>query len=176
MPESEAELKSLLMRVKEKGEKDDLKLNIKKTKTMASGPITSWQTDWGKMATVTDFIFLASKITKDSDFSHEIKRHLLLGRKTMTLCNPMDCSLPGSSVHGIFQAIVLEWIAISFSRGIFLTQGSNPGLPHCRQMFYRLSHQGSPDKLTDKHRTKKQKHLFATKIHIVNTMVYLVVK
>ena len=70
MPESEAELTSLLMRVKEKSEKDDLKLNIKKTKTMASGPITSWQTDWGKMATVTDFIFLASKITKDSDFSH----------------------------------------------------------------------------------------------------------
>ena len=59
------------------------------------------------------------------------------------LCDPMDCSLTGSSVHGIFQAIVLEWIAISFSRGIFLTQGLNPGLPHCRQMLYRLSHQGS---------------------------------
>ena len=54
---------------------------------------------------------------------------------------PMDCSLPGSSVHGIFQASILEWVAISFSRGIFLTQGSNPGLPHCRQMFYPLSHQ-----------------------------------
>ena len=83
MPESEEELKSLLMRVKEKSEKDDLKLNIQKTKTMASGPITSWQTGGGKMETVTDFIFLASKITKDSDFSHEIKRHLSLGRKTM---------------------------------------------------------------------------------------------
>ena len=59
----------------------------------------------------------------------------------------MDCSLPGSSVHGISQAIVLEWIAISFSKGIFPTQGSNPGLPHCRQTLYRLSHQGSPNKL-----------------------------
>ena len=59
------------------------------------------------------------------------------------LCNPMDCSLPGSSVHGIFQARILEWAAISFSRGIFPTQGSNPGLPHCRQTLYHLSHQGS---------------------------------
>ena len=60
-----------------------------------------------------------------------------------TLCDPMDCSLPGSSVHGIFQARVLEWTAISFSRGIFPTQGSNPGIPHCRQMLYCPSHQGS---------------------------------
>ena len=59
------------------------------------------------------------------------------------LCDPRDCSLPGSSIHGIFQARVLEWVAISFSRGIFLIQGSNLGLPHCRQMLYRLSHQGS---------------------------------
>ena len=62
----------------------------------------------------------------------------------LTLCDPMDCSLAGSSVHGILQAIVLEWIAISFSRGIFPTQGLNPGLPHRRQTLYRLSHQGSP--------------------------------
>ena len=61
-----------------------------------------------------------------------------------TLCDPMDCSLPGSSVHGIFQARVLEWVAISFSRVIFPTQGSNPGLLHRRQMLYRLSHQGRP--------------------------------
>ena len=61
-----------------------------------------------------------------------------------TLCDPMDCSLPGSSVHGIFQAIFLEWIAISFSRGIFPTQGSNLGLLHCRQTLYHLSHQGNP--------------------------------
>ena len=65
-----------------------------------------------------------------------------------TLCDPMDCSLPDSSVHGIFQAIVLEWIAISFSRGIFPIQGSNPSLPHCRQMLYRLSHHSlAPGKL-----------------------------
>ena len=61
-----------------------------------------------------------------------------------TLCDPMDCSLSGSSVHGIFQARVLEWITISFSRGFFPTQEENPGLPHCRQTLYRLSHQGSP--------------------------------
>ena len=62
-----------------------------------------------------------------------------------TLCDPRDCSLPGSPVHGIFQARVLEWLAIPFARGIFLTQGSNLGLPHCGQMLYHLSHQGSPD-------------------------------
>ena len=82
--ESEEELKSLLMKVKEESEKAGLKLNIQKTKIMASGPITSWQTNEEKMETVRDFIFLGSKITADSDFSHEIKRHLLLGRKTMT--------------------------------------------------------------------------------------------
>ena len=60
----------------------------------------------------------------------------------LTLCNPIDCNLPGSSVHGIFQAGILEWVAISFSSGIFLTQGLYAGLPHCRQMLYRLSHQG----------------------------------
>ena len=59
------------------------------------------------------------------------------------LCDPMDCSLPGSSIHGIFQARVPEWVAISFSRGIFLTQGSNPGLQHCRQTLYHVSYQGS---------------------------------
>ena len=84
MAESEEELKSLLMKVKEKSEKVGLKLNIQKTKFTASGPITSWQMDEETMETVTDFIFLGSKITTDGDWSHEIKRHLLLGRKTMT--------------------------------------------------------------------------------------------
>ena len=84
MAESEEELKSLLMKVKEKSEKAGLKLNIEKTKIMASGPITSWQIDGETMETVTDFIFWGSKITADSDCSHEIKRHLLLGRKVMT--------------------------------------------------------------------------------------------
>ena len=81
MAESEKELKSLLMKVKEKGEKVGLKFNIQKTKIMASGPITSWQIGGETMETVTDFIFLGSKITADSDCSHKIKRHLLLEEK-----------------------------------------------------------------------------------------------
>ena len=83
MAESEEELKSLLMKVKEESEKVDLKLNIQKTKIMSSGPITSWQTDEGKVETVTDFLFLGSKITANGDCSHEIKRCLLLGRKAV---------------------------------------------------------------------------------------------
>ena len=83
MAESEEELKSLLMKVKEESEEADLKLNIQKMKIMASGPITSWQIDGETMETVTDFIFLGSKITADGDYSHEIKRRLLLGRKAM---------------------------------------------------------------------------------------------
>ena len=79
------ELKSLLMKVKEVSEKAGLILNIQKTKMMASGPITSWQTDGETMETMTDFIFLGSKITADGDCSHEIKRHSLLGRKAMTI-------------------------------------------------------------------------------------------
>ena len=84
MAESEEELKSFSMKVKEKSEKVGLKLNIQKTKIMASGPITSWQIDGETVETVSDFIFLVSKITADGDCSHEIKRCLLLGRKIMT--------------------------------------------------------------------------------------------
>ena len=84
MAESEEELKSLLMRVKEESKKAGLKLSIQKTKIMASSPITSWQIEGEKVEAVTDFIFLGSKITVDNDFSHEIKRCLLLGRKDMT--------------------------------------------------------------------------------------------
>ena len=84
MAESEEELKSLLMTVKEEHEKVGLKLNIQKTKIMASGPITSWQADVETVETVADFIFLGSKITADGDCSHEIRRHLLFGRKAMT--------------------------------------------------------------------------------------------
>ena len=84
MAESEEELKSLLKKVKEESEKVGLKLNIQKTKIMASGPITSWQTDGETVETVADFIFWGSKITADGDCSHEIKRHLLLGREVMT--------------------------------------------------------------------------------------------
>ena len=84
MAESKEELKSLLMKMKEESEKSGLKLNIQKTKIKASHPITSWQIDGETMETVTDFLFLGSKITADGDCSHEIKRWLLLGRKTMT--------------------------------------------------------------------------------------------
>ena len=84
MVKSEEELKSLLMKVKEGREKVGLKLNIQKTKIMASGPIISWEIDGETVETVSDFIFWGSKITADGDFSHEIKRHLLLGRKVMT--------------------------------------------------------------------------------------------
>ena len=84
LAESKEELKSLLMKVKEESEKAGLKLNIHKTKITASGPITSWQIEWGTMETVTDFILGASKITIDGACSHEIKRHLLHGRKVMT--------------------------------------------------------------------------------------------
>jgi len=98
MAESEEELKSLLMKVKEESEKAGLKLNIQKTKIMASGPITSWQIDGETMETVTDFIFLGSKITADGDCSHEIKRCLLLRRKAMgnlgNILKSRDISLP----------------------------------------------------------------------------------
>ena len=98
MAESNEELKSLLIKVKKESEKVGLKLNIQKTKIMASGPITSWQIDGETMETVTDFIFLGSKITADGDCSHEIKRHLLLGRKVMTnldsILKSRDITLP----------------------------------------------------------------------------------
>ena len=93
MAESEEELKTLLMKVKEETEKVGLKLTIQKTKIMASGPITSRQIDWETMETVTDFIFLGSKITADGDCSHEIKKHLLLGRKAMTNLSQFSSSL-----------------------------------------------------------------------------------
>ena len=98
MAESEEELKSLLMNVKEECKKVGLKLNLQKTKIMASGPITSWQIDRETVETVTDFIFLGSKITADDDCSHEIKRRLLLGRKVMTnldsILKSRDITLP----------------------------------------------------------------------------------
>ena len=98
MAESKEELKSLLMKVKEEREKFGLKLNIQKTKIMASGPITSWQKNGKTVETVTDFILGGSKITADGDCSHEIKRHLLLGRKVMTnidnILKSRDITLP----------------------------------------------------------------------------------
>jgi len=110
MAESKEELKSLLVKVKEETEKVGLKCNIQKTKIMASSPITSWQTDGETMETVSDFIFLGSKITADGDCSHEIKRRLLLGRKVMTNLDGMlksrDITLP-SKVH-IVKAMVFS--------------------------------------------------------------------
>ena len=108
MAESEEELKSLLMKVKEENEKVGLKVNIQKTKMMASGPITSWQIDGETMETVRDFIFLGSKITGDGDCSHEIKRHLLLGRKAVTnldsIIKTRNITLP-TKVH-LIKAVV----------------------------------------------------------------------
>ena len=91
--ESKEELRSLLKKVKEESEKAGLKLNIQKTKIMASRPITSWEIDGEKIETVSDFIFLGSKVTEDGDCSHEIKRHLLLGRKAMTNLNSKNITL-----------------------------------------------------------------------------------
>ena len=100
--ESEEELKSLLMKVKEESEKAGFKFNIQKTKIMASGPITSWELDGETVETVSDFIFLGSKITADGDCSHEIKRRLLLGRKVMTnldsILKNRDITLPTKSI------------------------------------------------------------------------------
>ena len=115
MAESE-ELKSLLMKVKGESEKTGLKLNIQKTKIMASGPITSWQVDGETKETATNLIFLSSKIAADGDGTHEIKGCLKwseVAQSCPTLCNPMDYSPTGQSVYGIFQTWILEWVAIS---------------------------------------------------------------
>ena len=112
MAESEEELKSLLMKVKEENEKVGLKLNVQKTKIMASGPITSWQIDGETVETVRDFIFLGSKITVDGDCSHEIKRRLFLGRKAMTnldsILKSRDITLP-TKVH-LVKAMVFPGV------------------------------------------------------------------
>ena len=117
MAESEEELKSLLMRVKEESEKAGLKLNIQKMKIMASSPITSWQIDGEKLETVTDFIFLGSKITVDGDYSHEIKRCLFLGRKAMTnldsVLKSRDISLL-TKVH-VIKAMVFPVVMHGFT-------------------------------------------------------------
>ena len=110
MAESEEELKTFLMKVKEESEKVGLKLNIQKTKIMASGPIAPWQIDGETMETVADLIFLGSKITADGDCSHEIKRRLLLGRKVMTnldsLLKSRDVTLLTKSIYGFSRSHV----------------------------------------------------------------------
>ena len=116
MVESEEQLKSLLIKVKVESEKVGLKFNVQKTKIMASGPITSWEIDGGAMKTVTDFIFLDSKITADGDCSYEIKRHLLLGRKAMTnldsILKNRDITLP-TKVH-IVKAMVFTAVMYGY--------------------------------------------------------------
>jgi len=157
MAESEKELKSLLMKVKakEESEKVGLKLNIQKTMIMASSPMTSWQIDGETIETVRDFIFLGSKITADGDCSHEIKRHLLLGRKAMsnldsilksrdvqfssvtqsfpTLCDPMNCSTPGLPGH-IRQASIIVFQSSLKLRSIQSMISSNH-LILCHRLF-----------------------------------------
>ena len=120
MAESEEELKSLLMKVKVESEKIGLKLNIQKTKIMASGPTTSWEIDGEIVETVSDFIFLGSKITTDVDCSHEIKRRLLLGRKVMTNLDSMfksrDITLP-TKVR-LVKAMVFLWSGMDVRVGL----------------------------------------------------------
>ena len=120
MAESEEELKSLLMKVKEESEKVGLHLTIQKTKIMASGPITSWQIDGEEMETVADFIFLGSKITADGDCSHEIKRHLVFGRKVMTnldsILKSRDVTLP-TKVRPV-KAMVFQWSCMDVRIGL----------------------------------------------------------
>ena len=113
MAESQEELKGFLMKVKEKSENAGLKVSIQKTKVMASGPITSWQIDGEMVETVTDFIFLCSKITADDDCSHEIKRHLLFGRKVLTnldsLLKSRDITLP-TKVHLVEASLLAQMV------------------------------------------------------------------
>ena len=120
LAESEEELKSLLMKVKEESEKVGLKLNIQKTKIMASSPIISWQIDRETMETVTDFILGGSKITADSDCSHEIKRHLPLGRKAMTnldiIFKSRDITLP-TNVH-LVKVWFFQWSCMDVRVGL----------------------------------------------------------
>ena len=111
MAESEEDITSLLMKMKEESEKVGLKLNIQKTKIMASGPITSWEIDGETVETMSDFTFLSSKVTADGDCSHEIKRHLLLGRKVMTnldnILQSRDITLPTKVC--LVKAMFFQW-------------------------------------------------------------------
>ena len=121
MAKSEEELKSFLMKVKEESEKVDLKLNIQKTKTMASGPIITWEIDGETVETVSDFIFCGSKVTADGDCSHEIKRHLLLGRKVITnldsIFKSRDITLP-TTVCLVNAMVFFPWSCMDVRVGL----------------------------------------------------------
>ena len=127
MAESEEELKSLLRKVKEDSEKDDLKLNIQKTKIMASGPIISWQIDGKTVETVTDFIFLSSKITANGDHSHEIKRCLLLKRKVMTNLNSIlkSRNITLATNVRLVKAMVFPVVTYGCESGTIKKDGNN---------------------------------------------------
>ena len=120
MAKSKEQLKSILMKVKEESEKAGLKLNIQKTKIMASGPITSWQIDGETVETVSDFVFLGSKITADGDCSHEIKRSLLFGRKVMTnldsIFKSRDITLP--TMVCLVKALVFPVVCVDVRAGL----------------------------------------------------------
>ena len=126
MAESKEELKSLLMKVKGESEKAGLKLNIQKTKIMASGPFTSWQIDGEKVEIVTDFIFLGSKITADGDCSHEFKRHLLLGRKAMT---NLDSILKSRDITLLTKVCIVKALFLEPSEGAWPCQLFDFGPP-----------------------------------------------
>ena len=120
LAESEEELKSLLMKVKEESEKVGLKLNIQKTKIITSGPITSWEIDGETVETMSDFIFWGSKIMAEGDCSHEIKRHLLLGRKVITnldsIMKSIDITLPTKVL--LVKAMIFQWSCMEVSVGL----------------------------------------------------------
>ena len=133
MVENEEELKSVLIEVKEESEKAGLQLNIQKTKIMAFSPITSWQIDGGKVAKVTDFVFLGSQITADGDYSHGIKRHLFLGRKAMTTLDSVlkcrDITLPNKGPSGQRYGFSRRCMGMSVSLRVV---PSSTGLPSKR--------------------------------------------
>ena len=151
MVESEEELKSLLMKVREKSENVGLKLNIQKTKIMASGLITSWEIDGEKLETVRDFILGGSKITADGDYSHEIKRFLLLGRKAMTnldsILKSRDITLPTKVCLDKAMLLPIVMCGYEFSRSIVSNSLRPHGLQHARLPYPLLT----PRAFSNKH-------------------------
>ena len=165
MAEIEEELKSLLMKVKVESEKVGLKLNIQKTKIMASGPITSWEIDGETVETVSDLILLGSKITADGDCSHEIKRHLLLGRKVLT---NLSCSVGSDSLqpHGLQHARPLS---ITNSQSLLKLKSIESEMPsnHLLSLF--------PPAFNLDRILKSRNITLPTKVHLVKAMVFPVV-
>ena len=168
MAESEEELKSLLMKVKEESEKVGLKLNVQKMKIMASGPITSWETDGKTVETVSDFIFLGSKNTADGDCSHEIKRHLLFGRKAMTnldsILKSRDISLLTKDclVKATEKAMAPHSSTLAWKIPWMEEPGRLPSIYGVAQSQTRPKRLSSSSCCSRQH-IKKQRHYFANK-------------